>query len=152
MMTVTQSFLGQGQETTVSTRETSIDTYNIIKEKGMLSGLRFKVYDALTKYGPCTANELVKKMAESGDKLNSRDFFAQRLSELRLQGVVREVDKRKCQITGYNAIVWEVTNELPTKYVKPMTLKQKYFKIVNYVKTMGPHPSAQNVLEEIGEN
>jgi S-adenosylmethionine:diacylglycerol 3-amino-3-carboxypropyl transferase len=106
-------------------RQTSIDVYNEIKNNGLLSDLRFKVYSSLFKYGACTANELVKKMADSGDKLESRDFFAQRLSELRNLGVIREVNKRKCEITGRIAIVWEVTNNLPTEYKKPLTSKER---------------------------
>ncbi len=100
------------------TRQTSIETYHQIVDEGLLSPLREKVYQALFKHGPCTANELVYFMRQDGQKTKSRDYFAQRLSELRELGVVKETGKRPCRVTGRVAITWQTTNEIPKKSKK----------------------------------
>lgn len=107
------------------TRQTSVETYHQIIEEDLLSPLRAKVYSYLHAHGPCTANELVKAMALQGQKTKSRDYFAQRLSELRECGVVAEVGKRSCAVTGRTAIIWQTTNRLPINFEKQKKTKCK---------------------------
>lgn len=92
-------------------RETSLEAYNRIKDEGLLSERRFEVYEITYLHGPGTAGEL----SQHTHKQN-RNNFATRLTELRKQGVVRECGERDCLVTGYNAIVWEVTDEMPIPF------------------------------------
>lgn len=103
-------------------RDTSVSAYHSIIEEGLLSPLRETVYKYLYEYGPCTANELVSMLNDHGKGITSRDFYAQRLSELRDRDVVDEVGKRKCSITGRQAIVWKVNGRPPKKPVKKKRL------------------------------
>lgn len=99
------------------TRETSIQAYNQIKDEGLLSALRFQVYESLIENGSMTAQEswhyLRDKAARRGEaRING---ITPRFSELRELGVVYEKTVRPCKITKRNAIEWEVTDQLPVK-------------------------------------
>ena len=92
------------------TRQTSIDCYNQIKEKKLLSKIRFQVYEAIHKNAPCTSAEAMKGL------LNSTNVLSQsraRFTELRDLGVIYEKSIRKCKITGRNVIEWDLTNKIP---------------------------------------
>ena len=41
-----------------------------------------------------------------------------RFAELRDMKAIEEVGERKCSITGYNTLIWDVTNNLPIKRTK----------------------------------
>jgi len=105
-------------------RDTSIQAYHEIKESGLLSERRFQVYQILYKYGPITSGQLVE-IAKKHKKLCHTSAFQGRLSELRDMGVVQEVKKDKCPITGRNVIFWDVNSKLPMKLQKPETKDQK---------------------------
>jgi chromosome segregation and condensation protein ScpB len=76
-------------------RETSIEARNYIKQS--IGEKQAEVYTELLKHGPCTGRELDARLGVDAHK---------RLSELKELGMVKEITKRKCSITGRNAIVW----------------------------------------------
>ena len=91
----------------MTTRQTSIDCYNEIKAKGLLSKMRFEVYSALLSIGkPSTTREVYATM-------NVIKQEATRFTELRNLGVIYEVRNRKCTITGRTSIEWDLTDNLP---------------------------------------
>ena len=91
----------------MTTRQTSIDCYNEIKQEGLLSKMRFEVYAALFSMGkPSTTREVYSTM-------NVVKQEATRFTELRKLGVIYEVQNRKCTITGRTAIEWGLTDRLP---------------------------------------
>jgi hypothetical protein len=97
-------------------RETSKQAYNEITVSGLLTDARYVVYTSIYHHGPLTAGECFLKMQEDhvGHTIVKGSVCA-RLTELRRLGVVAEVGKRKCALTGKNAILWQVTNKLPIK-------------------------------------
>ena len=103
------------------TRQTSIDCYNQIKAEGLLSNLRFRVYEWLYDNGPATAQEITTGLAKGSQDHGS---FSTRLSELRNQGVVRECGIVISKTTGRKVIEWDVTDNLP-KDIKPATNRKK---------------------------
>lgn len=93
-------------------RQTSIDCYNQIREEGLLSNMRFRVYSALLAMGkPSTTREVYATM-------NVIKQEATRFTELRKLGVIYEVQNRKCNITGRTSIEWDLTDRLPIKIKK----------------------------------
>ena len=84
-------------------RETSIEAYNEIKENGLLSKRRFQVYETLYNNGPLTTGEIWYIYFR--DQGISQNSINPRLSELVSLGVVSEVGKRSCKITGRNVLV-----------------------------------------------
>ena len=103
----------------MKTRQTSIDCYNQIKEEGLLSNMRFKVYSSLLAMGkPSTTREVYETM-------NVIKQEATRFTELRNLGVIYEVQNRKCTITGRTAIEWGLTNNLPVNIKKSTKTKKQ---------------------------
>ena len=100
-------------------RQTSIDCYNQIKQEGLLSKMRFKVYSALVAMGkPSTTREVYETM-------NVIKQEATRFTELRKLGVIYEVQNRKCTITGRTSIEWWLTDRLPVNIKKSNKTKKQ---------------------------
>jgi len=91
-------------------RQTSIDCYNQIKAKGLLTKRRLEVYEAIYHSAPCTSSEAML------NRLNSSNVLSQsraRFTELRELGVIYEKGTKKCSVTGVNVIEWDLTDNLP---------------------------------------
>lgn len=99
-------------------RRTSAEAYRHIAEEGLLSKMRFRVYEALYNVNlrtrePCTAQELASTFPASDRNSSVGLNLHARLGELRARKVVAECGERKCRVTGRNAILWHVTDSLP---------------------------------------
>ena len=103
-------------------RNTSIQAYQTIKENGLLSWRRMEVYECLYHHGPMTGKQLTISL--NTNQSNS-GAYATRLSELRDRGVVQELGTTKCEYTGYEVILWDVTSNLPTDFKKPPSEKEE---------------------------
>lgn len=114
-------------------RQTSIDAYNAIKREGLLSRVRWAVYDFLYKKGPLTGAQI--HAALSKGKSDSGGTYTSRLSELRKINVVYEVRKTTCPLTGRRAILWDVTDRMPIKFSKPIREKCKSCNGKGYVES-----------------
>ena len=77
----------------MNTRQTSIDCYNKIKEEGLLSNMRFKVYEAILRKAPCTSGEAFATMTTKENQISQSRA---RFTELRGLGVIYE----KCYRMG----------------------------------------------------
>ncbi len=115
----------------MNTRQTSIDCYNQIKEEGLLSNMRFRVYSALLSMGkPSTTREVYATM-------NVIKQEATRFTELRKLGVIYEVQNRKCNVTGRTSIEWDLTDRLPINIKKSnKTKKQKINDALNSLRVL----------------
>lgn len=91
-------------------RETSRTAYQQIKAEGLLSRMRWRVYDAIYHHGPLTGHELDTHLAHPDETKTS---YHKRLSELLRLRVVRIAGERPCKITGRVAVLWDVTTSLP---------------------------------------
>jgi len=103
------------------TRNTSIDAYNKIKADGLLSALQMSIYAKLFESGPMTQGEIWLKYFQH----MQRHSVAPRFAELKAMGVLTEVGEKPCPVSGINAILWDVTDQLPHEPVaKPTTVKE----------------------------
>ena len=103
-------------------RETSIEAFNKIKENGLLSVRRMQVYEVLFHDGPLTQNEAHKLLWKLGIR-TEKQSITPRFNELYQVGVIKEVGKKVCSVTGNNCILWDVTKNLPVKFEKPIVHK-----------------------------
>lgn len=103
------------------TRQTSIDCYNQIKAEGLLSKMRFRVYEAIYHLNKCTAGEIFDYIGRS----MRHSAVSARLTELRELGVVGETGVRECRVTGRNVIEFDLTDRLPGSLTRKKTTKQK---------------------------
>lgn len=97
-------------------RKTSIDTYNQIKNCGLLSKMRFMVYECIYQNGPMTQSECWKNHLEKSHGIKSGQNITPRFAELKNLGVICENSIRPCSITGRMCIEWDVTNNLPVEF------------------------------------
>ena len=105
----------------MKTRQTSIDCYNKIKQEGLLSNMRLKVYEAILRKAPCTSGEAFAIMTTKENQISQSRA---RFTELRELGVIYEVQNRKCTITGMNVIEWDLTDRLPVNIKKTNKTKK----------------------------
>ena len=113
----------------MNTRQTSIDCYNKIKEQGLLSNMRFKVYEAILKKAPCTSGEAFATMTTKENQISQSRA---RFTELRNLGVIYEKGEKTCSITGRNVIEWDLTDRLPINIKSSnKTKKQKINEALN---------------------
>jgi hypothetical protein len=111
----------------MNTRQTSINCYNQIKAKGLISKRRFEVYQAIYNSAPCTSSEAMI------GKLNSTNVLSQsraRFTELRELGVIYEKGIKKCSVTGRNVIEWDLTDRLPIIIKKSTNTKKNELQIL----------------------
>lgn len=104
------------------TRNTSIEAYHQIQDSGVLSKMRWTVYDDMFHNGPSTSNESQQRTG-----LTRRDNSS-RCSELRDRGFLEEVEVRVCTVSGHKCIVWDVTDRrapLEVDKKKKKTTKQQ---------------------------
>ena len=103
------------QEHSSKMRPTQVAAFKNIKENGLLSRMRFLVYQAIywlqDDQQGVTSGEL--------DRFISRQIAtwtrspSPRLSELVRLGVIEEIGKRKCSVTGQTVIEYRTTDNLP---------------------------------------
>jgi hypothetical protein len=103
-------------------RRTSIDAYRTIRDNGLLSARRWEAYDILYRYGPMTSNEIFERAKLHGNP-NYRHNTNARMTELRDRGVAVEVGTKKCSVTGHNVILWDVTEALPRKPTRSVSVR-----------------------------
>lgn len=105
-------------------RQTSINAYLEIKEKGLLSKRRWQVYEVLYQHGPLTGREVNKILATA--RGNNSSTFIGRLSELRDLGIVYECGEKFDSETNQTVLLWDVTDKLPIKLEKQKRIKCKH--------------------------
>lgn len=99
-------------------RLTSKQAYDAALKSKLISDNQKLAYMMVDSLRECTAKELQQryeaKRSEYGDA-GPYPALWKRLSELRNFGVLTECGKRKCRVSGRNAVVWMRTNEAPRK-------------------------------------
>jgi len=108
-------------------KQTSIDCYHQIKNEGLLSKMKFLIYEDLYLFGPSTANEVFKR-------LNLETNQSGRFTELLEAGVIYESGQRECGVTGRNVTEWNVTNELPKQISKKEKQPIKLYAVITIEK------------------
>lgn len=97
-------------------KPTSIETYHRIKDEGLLSKLRFFVYNIIYMHGPITISQMIRLAAK--DVTNTGSFTG-RMSELERMGLIGQHHIGPCPVTGREVIFWVTTDCLPQDYQKP---------------------------------
>lgn len=92
-------------------RDTSCEAYDYIRDNGVLSIQQWRIYHHLFARGPLTIGECFAAIRFVGHNVN--DNTRTRFGELRDMGVIRELDKRECKVTGRTVLTFDVTSNLP---------------------------------------
>lgn len=95
-------------------RTTSLEVYHQIKQEGLLSKMRWLVYEDVFQNGPCTSAQSFKRIIGSNGSRSLTQSRA-RFTELRDMGAFKELGTTRCPVTGRKAILWDVTSKAPTQ-------------------------------------
>ena len=108
-------------------RNTSVLAYNQIKEEGLLSKMRFYVYDLIFQHGPVNISQLIKISEGGGSGIINTGSISGRISELVDRGVIEEDYTGKCPLTGRQTIFWRITNSLPIELAPTIERKREFW-------------------------
>jgi hypothetical protein len=121
-------------------KATSVDTYNEIKENGLLSEKRMRVYDILYEYGHLTGTQVATIYKNKFPSKSTSETIRNRITELVKMECVDELGEIYCPISKRNVTLFGVNDNLPKKYELPPTLKQRrdeiLLQISEYAKTL----------------
>ena len=99
----------------MTVRTSSIAAYQTLKESGELGERQQLAFQLVKKYGPSTTRELHKKLiVEEGVQeasLEGPNYIQPRLNELREMGLIEEINRRECSVTGRQAMVLAVADK-----------------------------------------
>lgn len=129
----------------MNVRPTSAIAYRQIEEEGLLGKKQFEVYEVFHKYGPQTAAEVYEKLQQKyqGWYGDQRGNIRARVNELFNYKVLEEVGTKVCPITGKEAIIWCLNEQLPKKFVKPPSRTELIVALCNQVEAMNTHLTSQ---------
>jgi hypothetical protein len=101
-------------------RQTSYDAWKRINDEGLVGPFQLDVYNIVYKFGPMTAGEawqVYKSYYPNTPR--GRNEVAKRIYELCKFTIVSETgEKRTCKVTKFEALLWDVTINLPVKFEK----------------------------------
>jgi len=83
-------------------QETSIESYNLLKDTGRLGKLQKIVYSYLLEHPNSTQSEVAYELKKPKESVNPR------FGELYSKGLIIETGKRRCKQTGMNVMTWKV--------------------------------------------
>lgn len=105
---------------------TSIQTYDAIKNSGLLSDKRMKVYDIFYENPQGLTGTQVSNIFKSKfPSAEHSETIRNRITELRDMGVLYEVGVVECEYTHRNVMKFALTDNLPVPLPKKLTLQQK---------------------------
>lgn len=121
-------------------KATSIDTYNEIKQNGLLSEKRMRVYDIFYEFGNLTGTQVAMIYKNKFPSKSTSETIRNRITELVKMECVDELGEIYCPISKRNVTLFGLNDNLPKKYELPPTLKQRrdeiLLKITEYAKTL----------------
>lgn len=119
-------------------QKTSIQTYHYIKNSGLISEKRMKVYEILYENPQgLTGTQVSEIFKEKYPSAKHSETIRNRITELRDMGVVLEIGTVECEFTNRKVLLWCTSNNLPIKLEKKLTLKEKVDEILEQVKLFG---------------
>lgn len=109
-----------------------------IRDRGLLSWMRWVVYQTVYAKGPLTAREIEDQCTSSS--------AGARLSELTALDVIQRGPKRPCTLTGRRAHTYEVTGRLPSGKIETKRPKNYAQMLRVFTKVRGAYKAT--ALEE----
>ena len=132
------------------TQRTSIETYYEIKNSGLLSEKRWKVYDIFYQNNrPLTGAEVSQIYKSNYPSSQHSETIRNRITELKEMGLLAEFEIVDCTFTGRRVYTFVTTNNLPEKLEKKETLNQKLDKILEEIKLLGISLSDEEAKEQL---
>lgn len=115
-------------------QKTSIETYYAIKNSGVLSDKRMKVYDIFFEHPEgLTGTQVSNIFKKLHPTAQHSETIRNRITELRDMGVLSEVGLVECEYTNRQVMKFALNNSMPIPLPKKQTLKQRVDEVLETI-------------------
>ena len=119
-------------------RTTSIETYYAIKNSGLISEKRMKVFDIFYQNpNGLTGAEVSELYRKENPTSQHSETIRNRITELFQMGVLHEVGVVECKFSKRSVIKWQCIDKMPIPLEKKISKKEQIKQILNDVTTLG---------------
>jgi hypothetical protein len=122
-------------------KQTSLEAYADIQASGQLGKVQKLVYQSILMDGPATGREINERLGGQG--------YHKRLSELKREGWIVEIEPRKCKVTGRKATVWALGHGVrpgkPNSKSREEKIEDTAREVVKYVLERGSFAGYRHV-------
>jgi Fe2+ or Zn2+ uptake regulation protein len=119
-------------------QRTSIDTYHAIKDSGLISEKRLKVFDIFYENPDGLTGSQVSEIYRKNHPTSQHsETIRNRITELYEMGVLIEVGVVECEYTKRKVMKWCCIDKMPIPLEKKQTKKEKIEEILNDVTALG---------------
>lgn len=117
---------------------TSIETYHAIKNSGLISEKRLKVFDIFYQNPQgLTGAEVSEIYRKENPTSQHSETIRNRITELVQMGVLVELGVVECQYSKRNVTKWCCIDKMPTPLEKKLTRKEQIKEILDDVTAFG---------------
>ena len=119
-------------------QKTSVETYYAIKNSGLISEKRMRVFDIfyLNPTG-LTGSEVSEIYRKENPTSQHSETIRNRITELVQMGVLAEVGVVECQFSKRNVMKWCCIDKMPIPLEKKLTRKEQIKEILDDVTALG---------------
>lgn len=131
-------------------RRTSVETYNSIKDSGLLSDKRLKVYEIFYEHPEGLTGAQVSMIYSSRYPTSQHsETIRNRITELRDMGVLTEVETVKCEFSDRNVIKFALNDNMPATLKAKPTLNQSLNSILDDISDLGSQLTNESEKEKL---
>lgn len=117
---------------------TSIETYNAIKESGLISEKRMKVFDIFYQNPRGLTGAQVSEIYRSQNPTSQHsETIRNRITELVQMGVLAELGVVECEFSKRSVMKWCCVDRMPIPLEKKVTRKEQIKQILDDVTALG---------------
>ena len=117
---------------------TSIETYHAIKNSGLISEKRLKVFDIFYQNPQgLTGSEVSEIYRKENPTSQHSETIRNRITELVQMGVLVELGVVECQFSKRNVTKWCCIDKMPIPLEKKLTRKEQIKEILDDVTALG---------------
>jgi hypothetical protein len=116
-----------------SMQQTSAQAYKDLQSSGALGKLQLLVVECLKSNGPLTQAECSRIIGNNGENQGITPRFA----ELKLKGVIAEVGKKQCSVSGRTVLAWDLKENISSNFKRPLTLKERLEIAEEFIESKG---------------
>jgi len=123
---------------------TSIETYHAIKNSGLISEKRLKVFDIFYQNPQgLTGSEVSEIYRKENPTSQHSETIRNRITELVQMGVLVELGVVECQFSKRNVTKWCCIDKMPIPLEKKLTRKEQIKQILDDVTALGKSLSSE---------
>jgi CRISPR/Cas system CSM-associated protein Csm2 small subunit len=119
-------------------QKTSIETYYAIKNSGLISDKRLKVFDIFWEHPDgLTGTQVSEIFKNKYPSSKHSETIRNRITELRNMGVIDEVGVVECDFTNRKVMKFAISNRLPVPLEKKLTLNERVDSVLESIALLG---------------